>query len=464
MTEQMTQEQEQFDPAVAIGESDMGRFAESYASFSRIVNSLQRQYLEVKEELLSANSGLADSHRKLLQMTAENLAANDFLGSILNALSAGVIAVDREGKITHFNKAASVIFGIPVTEPMGRRYAEFLPLGEPDTANAPHTLSSAETIDSIERRITLEDGTRLHLSVSTEVLRDREGNLVGAVEVCHDVTKLKKLEQEIARLNTLAALGEMAATIAHEVRNPLAGIGGFAALLQRDLAEGDPNRQLVGKIIRGTETLNRIVTTLLNYTRTDELRRDEVRLDAYLISIIETFRQENSARVAKMEVSFAPSPRATSEDYIVSIDPVLFRQVVTNILSNAVDACDGIGEITIHSVRLPRQRATRQFGDKLLLGLDETIIETTISDTGKGIDPQSLPKVFAPFYTTKNGGTGLGLAMVRKIVTAHGGEILAGNNHDKGARFTILLPVKILSTTGAGTRRECRTGRVIDEV
>ena len=103
MTEQMTQEQEQFDPAVAIGESDMGRFAESYASFSRIVNSLQRQYLEVKEELLSANSGLADSHRKLLQMTAENLAANDFLGSILNALSAGVIAVDREGKITHFN-------------------------------------------------------------------------------------------------------------------------------------------------------------------------------------------------------------------------------------------------------------------------------------------------------------------------------------------------------------------------
>jgi PAS domain S-box-containing protein len=443
---------------------EIGRFAESYASFSRIVNSLQRQYLEVREELLSANTELAEANSKLQGLTIEHLAANDFLGSILNALSAAVIAIDRRGVITHFNKAASVVFGIPMTEPMGRQYAEFVPLGEPSTAHALHTLQSGETVESVERRITLDDGTRLILSVSTDILKDRDGNILGVVEVCHDMSKLKKLEQEIARLNTLAALGEMAATIAHEVRNPLAGIGGFAALLQRDLPEGDPSRQLVGKIIRGTETLNRIVTTLLNYTRTEELHRDEVRFDAFLSSIIETFRQENVARVAQMEFIFAPSSRSQTEDFFVAIDPVLFRQVITNILSNAVDACGGSGQVTVHCSRLPRQRATRQYGDKILLGLDETILETIFVDNGKGIDRESIGKVFAPFFTTKNGGTGLGLAMTRKIVTAHGGEILASNNPDRGARFTILLPVRIETTTGAETRREYRTGRVIDEV
>jgi PAS domain S-box-containing protein len=460
----MANDNDQFNPVAALDTADLDRFAESYASFNRVINSLQRQYLEVKEEVSVVNASLAESNRKLLDLTAANLAANDFLGSILNALSAAVIAVDRDGIITHFNRAASVIFGIPVTEPMGRRYAEMLPLGEPSVANAVHTLSTGEMVDSIERRITLEDGTRLHLSVSTEILHDRQGRPVGAVEICHDVTKLKKLEQEIARLNTLAALGEMAATIAHEVRNPLAGIGGFAVLLQRDLAATDPAQKLVGKIIRGTETLNRIVTTLLNYTRTDELHRDDVRFDAFLSSVIETFRQENGERVARMELLFVPPSRGTAIDMIVSIDPVLFRQVITNILSNAVDACGGTGEVTLHCSRLPRQRATRQYGDKLLLGLDETLLEATISDTGRGIDPESISKVFAPFYTTKNGGTGLGLAMARKIIMAHGGEILASNNADHGAKFTLLLPVRIDPTTSPTTVRESRTGRVIDEV
>ena len=464
MVASMANSKDQFDQIATLPEADLTRFAESYASFTRIVNSLQRQYLEVKEEFSIVNADLAESNRRLQDMTAQNLAANDFLGSILNAVSAAVIAVDCEGVITHFNRAASVIFGIPVREPMGRKYAEMLPLGEPDTANAVFAFKSGLTVDSVEKRITLDDGTRLHLSVSTEILRDREGRSIGSVEVCHDITKLKKLEQEIARLNTLAALGEMAATIAHEVRNPLAGIGGFAVLLQRDLPAEDPSQKLVAKIIRGADTLNRIVTTLLNYTRSEELHRDDVRFDLFLTSVIEAYRQENSDRVVGMDLAFVPSSRGTPMDMVASIDPALFRQVITNILSNAVDACSGTGDVTVHCVKLPRQRATRQYGDKLLLGLDETILETTISDTGRGIEPESLARVFAPFFTTKNGGTGLGLAMARKIIRAHGGDILASNNADRGAKFTLLLPVKIDPAVSQSAVRESRTGRVIDEV
>jgi PAS domain S-box-containing protein len=464
MTVRMADDKDQFDQVMTLPEADLTRFSESYASFTRIVNSLQRQYLEVKEEFSVVNADLAESNRRLQEMTAQNLAANDFLGSILNALSAAVIAVDRDGVITHFNRAASVIFGIPVREPMGRKYAEMLPQGEPVTANAVSAFESGETADSVEKRITLDDGTRLHLSVSTEILRDREGRPVGSVEVCHDITKLKKMEQEIVRLNTLAALGEMAATIAHEVRNPLAGIGGFAVLLQRDLPADDPSQKLVAKIIRGADTLNRIVTTLLNYTRTEELHRDDVRFDLFLTSIIESFRQENGERVAGMDLAFVPPSRGKPVDMIASIDPALFRQVIINMLSNAVDACSGTGDVTVQCVKLPRQRATRQYGDKLLLGLDETILETTISDTGKGIEPESLARVFAPFFTTKNGGTGLGLAMARKIIRAHGGEISASNNPDRGAKFTLLLPVRIDPLVNPSAVREWRTGRVIDEV
>ncbi len=452
------------DLLTAPTETDLSRFAESYASFNRIINSLQRQYIELKGEFTTLNQTLADSNRRLIDMTGRNLVANEFLKSILSSLSAAVIAVDKHGVITHFNPAASVIFGIPVTEPMGKQYHEILPAGEPLDASAVRACETGNTVESIEKRVTLEDGTRLHLSVSTEILRDGEGMPIGAVEVCHDITKIKKLEQEIARLNTLAALGEMAASIAHEVRNPLAGIGGFAVLLQRDLAPADPCQKLVGKIIRGVETLNGIVTTLLNYTRTEELNREEVRFDRFLSTVCDLFKQENSQRVLGMQIEFTPTLRGVSMDMIVVVDSGLFRQVITNILSNAVDACGGEGTVSVQCAKLPRQQATRLYGSKLLLGLDETVLEITISDSGSGIDPAAIDRVFAPFYTTKNGGTGLGLAMAWKIVKAHGGEILATNNHDRGATFTVLLPVKIDAATRTEAVREWRTGRVVDEV
>ena len=452
------------DVGVPSAETDVAHFAESYASFNRIINSLQRQYLELKEEFSTLNQTLAESNRRLIEMTEHNLVANEFMRSILSSLSAAVIAVDRNGVITHFNPAASVIFGIPVSEPMGKPYNQVMPVGDPLDANAARAFESGNTVDGVEKRVTLDDGTRLHLSVSTEILRGNDRVPIGAVEVCHDITKIKKLEQEIARLDTLAALGEMAATIAHEVRNPLAGIGGFAVLLQRDLAPADPCQKLVANIVRGVETLNGIVTTLLNYTRTEELNREDVRFDRFLSSVCDLFKQENALRVAEMEIEFVPTVRGQSLEMIVSIDANLFRQVITNILSNAVEACEGRGTVTVQCSRLPRQRATRQYGGKLMLGLDETVLETVVSDTGQGIDPESIDRVFAPFYTTKNGGTGLGLAMASKIVKAHGGVILASNNSDRGARFKVLLPVKLDAATRTSSVREWRTGRVVDEI
>jgi two-component system sensor histidine kinase AtoS len=430
---------------------NLSKFTESYASFNRIINSLQRQYLELKEEFAAQNDKLVETNRKLMDMTGRNVAATEFLNGILNSIAVGVIAVDKEGRITHFNPAASAMLGIPVNEPPGKLYRDIIPPGNMLEANAARAAETGRETDTVEKEIELPDGIRLNLSVSTAILRDREGRPNGAVEVFHDLTKMKKMEQEIARLNTLAAMGEMAATIAHEVRNPLAAIGGFATLLKRDTDKDDPRQKMIAKISRAVDSLNNTVTSLLNYTRYEEMSKETVEYGAFIRQTVEQFRYDNPdfAKNNKF-IIHAPLNYAAAGIEVV-LDPMLYRQMLYNIFTNAIEACSGAGQIKISFRKLPRQTAARHYAQRVVLGLDETVLETVISDNGPGINEDVRRRIFTPFFTTKSEGNGLGLAMSWKVIKAHGGEIIADSNTDKGARFLLLLPCKIDSK-----KRECR--------
>lgn len=423
---------------------EVSRFADSYASFTRIINSLQRKYIELKDEFSSQNEQLVEANKKLVNLNQRNTTATEFLNGILNSISAGVIAIDLNGRITHFNPAASVILGIPGREPLGKPYREVIPPGTPVTANALRAAESGREVDSVEKRIELPDSTRLQLSVSTAVLRDDRNRLIGAVEVFQDLTKFKKMEQEIARLNTLAALGEMAATVAHEVRNPLAGIGGFAALLERDLDDSDPKKQLVEKIIRGVSSLNETVETLLNYTRFEEVNKAEVNYEGFIRGTVEQFQSDNEHRLRNISMNYVPVGRGAEETVTLCLDKMLFRQIFFNILCNCVEACQENGMVEVTMQRLSRQAALARYADRIMLGIDETVVETAISDNGCGIDEEHLDRIFAPFFTTKRDGNGLGLAVAWKVIKAHGGEMYAENNRNgKGATFYLLMPVPI---------------------
>jgi two-component system, NtrC family, sensor histidine kinase AtoS len=422
---------------------DIARFTDSYASFNRVINTLQRQYIELKDEFTAQNERLIDTNRNLIEMTSRNLAATEFLDNILRSISAGVIAVDRQGVITHFNPSASLLLGIPARDPLGKHYRDVIPPGSPIEANALRAAESGRAVEGVEKRLELPDGTRLVVSVSTAILKDKHGRATGAVEVLHDLTKTKRMEQEIARLNTLAALGEMAAAVAHQVRNPLSGILGYGSLLKRDLAPDDPRQKLIAKITDGVETLNNTVTTLLSYTRNEELNCEQVRFDEYLAGAVAQFRRETGELSSAMTFTVVPPQPPSGERYDVLLDPVLFRQVLFNVLTNACEACRTSGTVTLEHRRLPRQRAAEQYGERLLLGLDETIFELRISDTGPGIPEAQRAGIFAPFFTTKDGGTGLGLAIAWKIIKAHGGDIQVGSTAEGGARFDILLPTRI---------------------
>jgi signal transduction histidine kinase len=133
----------------------------------------------------------------------------------------------------------------------------------------------------------------------------------------------------------------------------------------------------------------------------------------------------------------------TSPEDTVSLDPMLFRQVLFNLFCNSCEACGGQGVINVLYRKLPRQTATAQYSNRLLLGLDETVFEIIVTDNGPGVSPEALDSLFAPFFTTRNGGNGLGLAMAWKIMKAHGGDIALDRAYEQGARFVMLIPVKI---------------------
>jgi PAS domain S-box-containing protein len=439
----MDERKKAVDP-VSEGEAagEISRFVDSYASFSRIINSLQRQYIELKEEFGEQNRVLSATNQKLVEMTRRNLSATDFLNNILTSISAGVIAVDSNGRITHFNPAASMMMGILTEDALGKHYREIIPPGEPIDANALRAVETGKAVESLEKRVTLTDGTRLHVSVSTAILHGSEGRSLGAVEVFHDLTRIKQMEQELARLNTLAALGEMAATVAHEVRNPLAGIGGFASLLKRDLDAEDPRQKLVDKIIRGVDTLNKTVTTLLNYTRFEEVNREDIVLEEFLRRTIEQFRHDFADRIQDSEfILQAPHDRAGRIE--LRVDPMLIRQLLYNLFTNAIEATGSKTIIELRYRKLPRQTAIERYAEKLLIGLDETVVEVSVCDNGPGVPGDHLARVFAPFFTTKQDGNGLGLAVSWKIAKAHGGEMVAENARDGGAVMTLLIPTKI---------------------
>jgi signal transduction histidine kinase len=240
-----------------------------------------------------------------------------------------------------------------------------------------------------------------------------------------------------------SAMDEMAVTITHELRNPLSGIASFASLLERELDSSDPKRRLTAKIIRELDRVNEVVTTLLNYTHFEELNKVPVDYESFLKKTIDQFQQQAIERKSKVTIELCPADGPFHQPIILAIDRLLYRQVLLNVLSNSLEALAGKGKIVIRFQRLPRQRAVAECAERLLLGHDETVVETTISDTGPGISPEHLDRILAPFFSTKREGSGMGMAVAWKIMKAHGGDIVAENSPEGGAVFRLVLPTKM---------------------
>ena len=390
------------------------------------LHRLQAENEDLKQRFDVLTKELKTSRSQFQKNLTEKIHLDTYLTGILENLGSGAITVDLNGRITLLNQTAAIVLGHAAADVLGRSCETVL--GE-QAAHLRLTLEKGRDFQNQEKTLTDARGRAIPVRFSTTCLHTDTGEVLGAVETFEDLSRLQELAEQASRVNTLTALGEMSATIAHEIRNPLGGIGGFAGLLERDLDVDDPRRRLVKKIIEGIGGLNKMVSSLLNYTRPLQLNVRSVDIVGVVEDCLGFFEIDAGSRMDEIEIE-----RHYDADILpCKADPEQIQQIVLNLLHNAVQAMPGGGSLKIDLADLDAHQDERT-------DLNKPCVSLTVSDTGMGMSEEVKSKLFMPFFTTKEGGNGLGLATSKKVIEAHGGDIAVESAKDKGAAFTIFIP------------------------
>ena len=356
-------------------------------------------------EIVEAINGLA---RALLETRSMH-------HNILDSLADAVITVDAEHRVTYINPAGCALFGCEAAEVVGKPYAE---LFRPDANFCSLVVDTLET-DQEHRGVELDyplPHSTPHVQVSTSRLFDGRGRQLGAVAVVRDISETHSLRQQVIRADRLAAIGEVAAGIAHELRTPLTSIRGFVQYLQ---GSTDPKewREYGDIIVREVDGLNRIVSELLDLVRARPLHTESADLNQLVRDTLLLAR--DSARAGRVEfiIELAEGlPR-------VEVDSGEIKQVLLNVVVNAIQAlAGGSGAVCIVSALHP---------DGVAL---------SVTDNGSGMPPAVRERIFEPFFSTKPTGTGLGMAIARRIIERHKGSIEIESEEGRGTTVTLILP------------------------
>jgi two-component system, NtrC family, sensor histidine kinase HydH len=355
---------------------------------------------------------------RISQKTLDDIQA--YTSLLIAKLPVGVIATDTTGRITTWNRAVTQLTGIEKNAATGKRPGDVLPEQLAGFFQFEDQTSPGKTVAATESGVRLTLGSRrCELLCHPLTITDSEQQYMGKVLLISDVTEIKSLEQRMRENERLAAVGRMAGGVAHEVRNPLSSIKGLALLLKNKFPVGSKEQDTAELLIQETERMNRTITEMLSFTRPSALNLGRVDLVKLLGRSLELTKAE------AVENRIATVLEAQKDLLPVLGDVDRLQQVMMNILLNAMQAMER--------------------GGKLLVALanksDHQGVEVRISDTGDGIAAELLPQVFYPYFTTKPGGTGIGLAISQKIIADHGGSIEVESEIGKGTTVILQLPV-----------------------
>ena len=349
--------------------------------------------------------------------------------TILENLSSGLATIDAGGLVRHWNRAASEILGVPAASVQGRHYVDVFQEGfEPFRGRLREALEHGAEGKRYEIAVRVSNGRAVPLGMSTSLLLGAEGERRGVIALFQDLSEVKDLEDRIRRGETLAAIGELSAGIAHEIRNCLNPISGSVEVLQRELKVKGENARLLDLIVKESERLDNFIRELLDYARERPLKAERVEVVALASESIEIAKRHPSAS-AKKRVTFSKP----GEPVYIHADFDQMKQVLTNLLINALESIDQEGSVEVQ-VREDR-RAPGGWGRS---GGTRALVE--IADTGSGIASEDLKRVVEPFFTTKQGGTGLGLAIASRIVERHGGNLEIESRVGEGTTMRLWLP------------------------
>lgn len=339
-------------------------------------------------------------------------------GNVLESMHSAVVSADEERKIVIFNSLAETLFSMRKDQVINKDYELIFPQ---DEALLKKALEHERTFSGVESEFRTFSGEEKHLIISTSTISDEKGKLGGAVAVIHDITELKRFEEEAKRSERLTALGTLAAGVAHEVRNPLNAIAITAQRLrdefvpQMDLEE---YKSFTQTILGETKRMDQIVNQFLSLAKAQKLNLARTDVSVFLNEITNLVEIEAREKGIKIEKEIERLPH-------IEIDKEEMKKAILNILRNGVEATPSGGKMCVEAKEKEKQ------GE----------IHLTIKDSGSGISKENLPRIFQPYFSTKKKGAGLGLAIAYRIVSDHKGKIEVQSQEGKGTTFIIRLPL-----------------------
>lgn len=384
------------------------------SSVQRIIDGLRRLHSDLHYRLPESNAEFGEITAAINEMAQSLADTRSHTELIMESMADGIITVDMAGKLTAVNDSATRITGLAKSM-IGKFYSDLLP-AQTFHSLLLETLHTGKSFISHEIEFPLSSGDTVPLSVSTSLLKSGD-TILGAVVVFKDLTERNVFEERVRRVDRLAAVGELAAGVAHEIRNPLAAISGSVQILLAELPPDNPSRQFGDVIIKEVHRLNGIVEDLLYFAKPSTNYIMQVNLNELveetLVLLEPSMKKDLITLEKELDSTIGP----------VSVDVGLIKQVLVNLLLNAIQA-------------LPHQGGRLGVATRSVQGG----IEIAISDTGEGMVPENLSRIFDPFFTTKDRGTGLGLAVSSKIIEIHHGHIQVDSKLGQGTTFNVFLP------------------------
>lgn len=379
---------------------------------------------ELKEQFTLMATELQEANHELQSKVAELKVVANYLKSILDHIVQGILFIDLDGTVTTYNNAAEKILEISKEQMLFQRYWQHCS----DTFLGFSMKEALQQHPVEERYLTTyktAHGKEKQLEIVVTSIRSSEEakenpETPGLIVMISDVTEVYRLQLAAMRADRMKELGEIAAHVAHQIRNPLGGIKGFASLLKRDLHQQPELEQMAASIVEGTENLDLLVNQILQYARPVTVHLEQVPLKQLLVGLRSHILADS--RLTKENIVIDID---VADDLVLSLDPVLFQSAVLNLLVNAIEAMPQGGGIAIVASKPSKQW-----------------IEISIADNGEGISEENRLRLFSPFFTTKPQGNGLGLTEVQKVVQAHGGAVEVMSQKGVGTTFILAFPQK----------------------
>jgi PAS domain S-box-containing protein len=367
---------------------------------------------------------VAEKEEIIQHLTRELVDVKNFTESIIQSIGSGIIITEMNDTITYINKAGERILGYAKEELLGRDFSIF-GLKEKQSAT-PSFLNNPDDLDTRkEGWMKKKDHTEFPVGFTINNHLSIRGERIGKIVVFRDLTNIYKIQEEILRMDRLVSLGKLASGIAHELRNPLAGIKTTAQALGEEMSGDDSRREYLHRITKEIDRLNDLLKTFFSFAKPQNLNLVHCHIKDIINEIIPFLIKEIADKGIRFVETYHPQlPK-------IKVDKTQMHQVFLNLFLNAIQAMPNGGELKIEASPMI---------SNTLKGVKQNFIKVVISDTGRGIPSHIVHNIFDPFFTTKPKGIGLGLSITYQIIKKHEGTIKVESQWEKGTCFVINLP------------------------